>query len=232
MTLINQSGTIKWGDDMAKILIIDDEKAINDLISFNLTLVGHKCLQLYTSKDIPQFLKMERPDLILLDVMLPEKNGFELIEDIKKFNIPVIFLTARNSVSDRVTGLEIGAEDYVVKPFEAVELNARINVVLRRNKSDIKEFRLDDVVVNFTEHKVFVDGIEIELKKQEYELLELLIQNKNIALSRDAIIDKAWELDYFGETRTVDVHIQKLRKKLNWQNRIKTVYKFGYRLEV
>lgn len=216
---------------MAKILVIDDERAINDLIALNLKLVGHNFVQWYTGEGVGAVLDAEKPDLVVLDVMLPEKDGFSLIEDIRNRNIPVIFLTARGGLSDRIHGLEIGAEDYIVKPFEAIELIARIQVVLRRCKVEAEEFRLGDVTVNFAKHKVWARGTEVKLKKQEYELLELLIQNKNIALSRDTIIQRAWSLDYFGETRTVDVHIQQLRKKLGWEDRIKTVYKFGYRLE-
>lgn len=164
--------------------------------------------------------------------MLPGKNGFELIKDILKQGVPVIFLMAKNTISDKVHGLEIGAEDYIVKPFQAVELIARINVVLRRNKKNLTEFILDETVVNLIKHTVTVGGEEIEITNKEFQLLDLLIQNKNIALSREIIIEKTWGYDFYGETRTVDVHIQKLRKKLNLENRIKTIYKYGYRLEV
>jgi DNA-binding response OmpR family regulator len=145
---------------------------------------------------------------------------------------PVIFLTAMGNLSDRVKGLKLGADDYIVKPFETIELLARIEAVLRRTQRASNIFSLDGTVVNLESRVVTVNGSEIELTLREYELLEILIKNKNIALSREKLLKLAWEYDYFGETRTVDVHIQKLRKKLNWENRIKTVYKMGYRLEV
>lgn len=217
---------------MAKILIVDDEKAINDLIAVNLKMVGHEYVQLYSGVQVLKTLDEMRIDLVILDVMLPGRDGFEIVQDIVKRNVPVIFLTARNTVTDKVHGLEIGAEDYIVKPFEAVELIARIHVVLRRNQTITNEFRLDDTVVELDKHIVTVHGQAIEITNKEFQLLDLLIQNKNIALSREKIIDQTWGYDFYGDTRTVDVHIQKIRKKLNWENRIKTVYKYGYRLEV
>ncbi|HZG17864.1 MAG TPA: response regulator transcription factor [Candidatus Bathyarchaeia archaeon] len=217
---------------MAKILIVDDEKAINDLVAVNVKMVGHEYVQLYCGDHISQILNETRIDLVILDVMLPGRDGFEIVQDIVKRNVPVIFLTARNTITDKVHGLEIGAEDYIVKPFEAVELIARIHVVLRRNQKAANEFRLDDTVVDLEKHIVTVHGQAIEMTNKEFQLLDLLIQNKNIALSREKIIELTWGFDFYGETRTVDVHIQKLRKKLHWENRIKTIYKYGYRLEV
>lgn len=217
---------------MAKILIVDDEKAINDLIAVNLKMVGHEYVQLYSGDQILKTLNEMRIDLVILDVMLPGRDGFEIMQDIVQRNVPVIFLTARNTVSDKVHGLGIGAEDYIVKPFEAVELIARIHVILRRNQKAPKEFRLDDTIVDLEKHIVTVQGQEIEITNREFQLLDFLVQNKNIALSREKIIEQTWGFDFYGDTRTVDVHIQKLRKKLNWETRIKTVYKYGYRLEV
>ncbi|MCM3627719.1 response regulator transcription factor [Paenibacillus glycanilyticus] len=217
---------------MAKILIVDDEKAINDLIAVNLKMVGHEYVQLYSGDQVVKTLNETRIDLVILDVMLPGRDGFEIVQDIVKRGVPVIFLTAKNSVSDKVHGLEIGAEDYIVKPFEAVELIARIHVVLRRNQKAANEFKLDDTIVDLDKHMVTVHGQEIEITNREFQLLDLLVQNKNIALSREKIIEQTWGFDFYGDTRTVDVHIQKLRKKLNWENRIKTIYKYGYRLEV
>lgn len=219
-------------DKMAKILIVDDEKAINDLIALNLKMVGHEYVQLYSGEQIPELLNETRIDLVILDVMLPGRDGFDLVGSFVKRGIPVIFLTARNTVSDKVHGLEIGAEDYIVKPFEAVELIARIHVVLRRNRKNTSEFSLDGTTVDLDKHIVTVNGQVVEMTNKEFQLLEFLIQNKNIALSREKIIEQTWGFDFYGETRTVDVHIQRLRKKLNWEHRIKTVYKYGYRLEV
>ncbi|MFB5676789.1 response regulator transcription factor [Paenibacillus terreus] len=217
---------------MAKILIVDDEKAINDLIALNLKMVGHEYIQLYSGEKISETLNGTRIDLVILDVMLPGLDGFGLIDQFVKRGIPVIFLTARSAVSDKVHGLEIGAEDYLVKPFEAVELIARIHVVLRRNQKNTSEFSLDGTTVDLDKHIVTVNGQVVEMTNKEFQLLDFLIQNKNIALSREKIIEQTWGFDFYGETRTVDVHIQRLRKKLNWEHHIKTVYKYGYRLEV
>jgi two-component system, OmpR family, alkaline phosphatase synthesis response regulator PhoP len=216
---------------MATILIIEDEKAINDLIAMNLKMVGHNCIQLYDGKNIIEEFNKNSIDLAILDIMLPGEDGFSLIPEFLAKEIPVIFLTAKSSLSDKVHGLEIGAEDYIVKPFEAVELIARVNVVLRRGKKSIDEFRIDETIVNFNERKITVEGKEVDITNKEFELIEILILNKNIALSREKILELIWGYDFFGETRTVDVHIQKLRKKLKWENHIKTIFRYGYRLE-
>ncbi|MDR6550241.1 response regulator transcription factor [Paenibacillus qinlingensis] len=217
---------------MAKILIVDDERAINDLIAVHLKMVGHEYIQLYSGDQVSDVLHANKIDLVILDVMLPGKDGFEVISEIVKRNVPVIYLTARDSLADKVHGLEIGAEDYIAKPFEAVELIARIHVILRRNQRENNEIILDHIVVDLDKHTVMVQGQRIDMTNKEFQLLELLIQNKNIALSRERIVERVWGFDFYGDTRTVDVHIQKLRKKLNWDNQIKTVYKYGYRLEV
>ena len=217
---------------MATILIIEDEKAINDLIAMNLNMVGHQCIQLCDGKNIIEAINKNTIDLAILDIMLPGKDGFCLIPEFLAKKIPVIFLTAKNSVSDKVHGLEIGAEDYIIKPFEAIELIARVNVVLRRGKKTIDKFLIDETIINFKERKILVEGIEVDTTNKEFELIELLVQNKNIALSREKILELIWGYDYMGETRTVDVHIQKLRKKLKLENHIKTIFRYGYRLEV
>lgn len=216
---------------MAHILVVEDEKSINDLIAMNLSLVGHTSSQAYDGNEALGFLLQNTYDLVIMDIMLPEIDGYSLLQYVPKES-PVIFLTARGSLSDRVKGLTLGADDYVVKPFETVELLARIGAVLRRTHQSPGVFSLDDTVINLESRTVTVEGSEIELTLREYELLEVLIQNKNVALSREKLLKMAWDYDYFGETRTVDVHIQKLRQKLRWNDRIKTVYKLGYRLEV
>ena len=216
---------------MAHLLIVEDEKSINDLIAMNLELVGHTCEQVYDGDEALKYIKSNGYALIILDIMLPSIDGFTLIQYVPQ-NTPVIFLTAMSNLSERVKGLKLGADDYILKPFETVELLARIEAILRRTNRSANIFSLDDTTVNLESRVVTVNGSEIEITLREYELLEILIKNKNIALSREKLLKLAWEYDYFGETRTVDVHIQKLRKKLNWENRIKTVYKMGYRLEV
>jgi DNA-binding response OmpR family regulator len=162
--------------------------------------------------------------------MLPGMDGFELMKFIPQ-NSPVIFLTAMGNLADRVKGLKLGADDYIVKPFEAIELLARVEAILRRTQKASNSFSLDNTKVNLDSRVVTVDGYEVELTLREYDLLEVLVKHQNIALSRENLLKMVWGYDYLGETRTVDVHIQKLRKKLKWDNRIKTVYKMGYRLE-
>ena len=219
---------------MAKVLIVDDEKSINDLILMNLSLVGYTCFQAFDGNQAVDSINKCKPDIILLDIMIPFKDGFSLMRDKELGDIPVIFLTAKDSVIDKVTGLKLGADDYITKPFEAVELIARVEAVLRRTKklSIQYEFVIGDTVVNTSERKAWIKNTEVELTNREFELLEVLIKNRNIALSRQKLLDLVWGYDYVGDTRTVDVHITKLRKKLKFENYIKTVYKLGYRLEV
>ena len=217
---------------MANILIVEDEKSINDLILLNLKLVGHTGKQAFDGKEAISALEDFQPDMVILDVMLPYDDGFLLMEKKVFENIPVIFLTAKDSTSDKVKGLKLGADDYIVKPFEAVELLARIEAVLRRIKPAERVITVDNTVVYLDQRTVTVEDSPKELTNREFELLEVLINNRNIALSREKLLDLAWGYDYFGDTRTVDVHITKLRKKLNFENRIKTVYKLGYRLEI
>ena len=214
---------------MAKILIVEDEKMINELILRNLQAVGHSCVQAYDGAEALERLDGERFDLVILDIMLPRLSGFEVMSRIH--DTPVIFLTAMGNVMDKVRGLGLGAEDYIVKPFEMLELIARVDVVLRRTKAQSRRFNLDGVTVDFDNMTVTRGQKTVELTPQEFQLLETLIRNRNIALSREKLLDLAWGMDYYGDARTVDVHIQKLRKKLGWNERIKTVYKIGYRLE-
>ena len=214
---------------MAKILIVEDEKMINELILRNLQAVGHSCVQAYDGAEALERLDGERFDLVILDIMLPRLSGFDVMSRIH--DTPVIFLTAMGNVMDKVRGLGLGAEDYIVKPFEMLELIARVNVVLRRTKAQSRRFSLDGVTVDFDNMTVSRGQRAVELTPQEFQLLETLIRNRNIALSREKLLDLAWGMDYYGDARTVDVHIQKLRKKLGWSEQIKTVYKVGYRLE-
>ena len=217
---------------MANILIVEDEKSINDLILMNLKLVGHTGKQAFDGKEAVSALDEFKPDMVILDVMLPYEDGFSLMEQKVFENIPVIFLTAKDSTSDKVKGLKLGADDYIVKPFEAVELLARVEAVLRRIKPSERVITVDSTIIYLDQRTVTVEDTPAELTNREFELLEVLINNRNLALSREKLLDLAWGYDYFGDTRTVDVHITKLRKKLNFENRIKTVYKLGYRLEI
>ena len=215
---------------MANILIVEDEYIINELVKRNLELAGHRCVSIFDGDAALAEMRKDSYDLIILDVMLPEQDGFTLLE--QENHTPVIFLTARDSLTDRMKGFSLGADDYIVKPFEMQELSARVGAVLRRTKKDAKVFELDDVRVKLDGRLVYRDGSIVDLTPKEYELLEVLITNRNIALSRDKLLELVWAYDFDGDSRTVDVHVQKLRRKLGWENRIKTVYKLGYRLEV
>ncbi|MCL2827603.1 MAG: response regulator transcription factor [Oscillospiraceae bacterium] len=216
---------------MAHILIAEDEAAINTLIEKNLTLVGHTCVSVFDGEAVFDAIERHRFDLILLDIMMPKIDGFSVIAELRE-DIPIIFITARGSVQDRVHGLKLGADDYIVKPFDMLELSARVESVLRRAGKAAQGFALGNVTVDLSGRQVFRNGVPQEFTPQEFLLIEALIQNRNIALSRDKLLDIAWGYDYGGDTRTVDVHIHNIRKKLGWETVIKTVYKLGYRLEV
>lgn len=217
---------------MAKIMVVEDEEAIGDLILMNLKLVGHTGISIRDGNEVMNSVKLNRPDLIILDIMLPGKDGFSLMKEIEPLHIPVIFLTAKEDLMDKITGLKLGADDYMVKPFAIIELLTRIETILKRYKISGDIFILDNLEVNMEAHIVRLDNEQIELTSKEFLLLEILIQNKNIALSREKLLELVWGYDYMGETRTVDVHIQRLRKKLCMEDKIKTVFKMGYRLEV
>ena len=214
---------------MANILIVEDEEVIHELIKRNLSLVGHICHSAFDGKEALECLADKRFDLMILDIMLPKEDGFSVMRQAK--GQPTIFLTARDSFNDRMTGFSLGADDYIIKPFELLEMLARVEAVLRRTQTSASTFRLDKVLINFDSRQVYREQELLELTPKEYELLEVLVKNRNIALARERLLELVWGYDFEGETRTVDVHIQKLRKKTGWENRIKTVYKMGYRLE-
>lgn len=215
---------------MAHILIVEDDFAVRELIKRNLQMVGHTCNYVAEGDKVAFIMEQENFDLVILDVMLPELSGFEVIRDIKE--IPVIFVTARGSLEDKLKGLGLGAEDYIVKPFEVLELIARVGVVLKRYEKNETLIRIEDVEVDIKQHIVKKAEEVVGLTPQEFRLLEVMIQNKNLALSREQILNLAWGYDYEGESKTVDVHIRKLRQKLGLENHIKTVSKLGYRLEI
>lgn len=217
---------------MAKILIAEDEIQINDLIKKNLCLVGHDCTQVYDGDSALDAALTGHFDLIVLDVMLPGISGFEVITQIKDTKSPVIFVTAKGALNDRLKGLRLGADDYIVKPFEILELIERVDVVLRRVNGASASFEFDDISVDFNSRLVYKDGFAVDLTPKEFDLLEALIKNRNLALSRDRLIYLVWTYDFDGNDRTVDTHIQRLRKKLGIENHLKTVFKTGYRLEV
>lgn len=216
---------------MTKILIVEDEKPIANLIDWNLTACGYQCSSVHDGLAAADLLQEHTYDLILLDIMLPGVDGYALLEQIKPTKTPVIFITAKGSVADRVQGLRAGADDYLVKPFEVVELIARVESVLRRSGKGQTVYSLGDVTVDMESMQVTKAGQPITLTRKEFDLLVLFLQNINIALFRESIYERVWESDFLGDSRTVDLHIQRLRKKLSWQNRLIAVYKVGYRLE-
>ena len=215
---------------MANILVVEDELAINELVKRNLSLGGHSCFSAMDGEEALGCLQKNKMDLVILDIMLPKLDGFEVLKQIK--GIPIIFLTAKSSVDDRVKGLMMGADDYMTKPFEMLELIARVEAVLRRTKKQEEVFQMDNIKVNLTSRTVYLEEERIDCTLKEFELLETLIKNRNVALSREKLLELVWGYDYEGETRTVDVHIQRIRKKFHLEKRIATVYKLGYRLEV
>ena len=217
---------------MIKILIVEDEVPISNLISMSLEKAGYQCECVFDGMEAADKLEEEYYDLVLLDIMLPKVDGYELMEYIQPMGIPVIFLTAKSNVEDTVKGLEMGAEDYLTKPFEIVELLARVEVVLRRYDKNEQYLRVEEVEVDTRSRTVKKDKKVVRLTNKEYELLIMFIKNKNIALFRDVIYERIWEKDYTGESSTVDLHVQRLKRKLGWEEKIKTIYKIGYRLEV
>ena len=216
---------------MIKILVVEDERPISDLIRMNLEDAGYQCTCALDGLTAADILEKHTFDLVLLDIMLPKVDGYELFEYIKPTGTPVIFLTAKAGLNDRVKGLNLGAEDYIVKPFEIVELMARIQVVLRRYHKDATKLVFGDIVLNTENRTVCRNGQEIVLTPKEFTLLELLVRNKNMTLFRDKIYELVWENDSYGDTRTLNLHVQRLRKKLGLTEKLKTIYKVGYRLE-
>lgn len=216
---------------MAKILVVDDEELINQLISQNLKLVGYQVEQAFGGKKALEKIETGDYDLVILDIMLPEFSGFEVIQEIKG-KAPVIFVSAKAQLQDKVNGLQLGAEDYIVKPFEMLELLTRVQVILRRNKKEASTFAYKDIMVDFEKHQVLKNKNEIAMTPKEFDLLHIMILNRNIALTREKLLFLVWGYDYEGDTRTVDIHIQRLRKKIRWENEIKTIFKVGYRLEL
>lgn len=216
---------------MQRILIVEDEEAIANLIKVNLTAEGYCCICAYDGKAGADYIEKEAFDLILLDIMLPEINGYELLEYVKPLGTPVIFLTAKGGVDDRIKGLKLGADDYIVKPFQIGELIARVEALLRRYGKVNNKLAFADVEIDMVSRTVNKGGKALDLTMKEFDLLVELIQNKNVALYRERLYEKVWGETYMGDTRTLDSHIQRLRKKLGWDKYIKTVFRIGYRLE-
>ena len=228
-----------------KILVIEDDRAISELLCMNLEAAGYETVAAYDGEEAQRLLLwQEDADLAVVDIMLPGKDGFALMEDFKKKELPVLYLTAKDDVASKVKGLKLGAEDYMVKPFEMPEYptafvqerfeqinSSRIEKVLERTGRAKKVLTVRNILVDMQSHQVYKDGLPVSLKPMEYDLFVLLLQNKNIALGREELLKRVWGENYLGESRTVDVHIGQLRKKLELYDEIRTIPKLGYRLE-
>lgn len=224
-----------------KILVIDDELNIVELLKYNLLSSGYKVLYALNGKDGLNLAIDNKPDLILLDIMLPEMDGFDVCKEMKKNkgieNIPIIMLTAKGDEFDKILGLELGADDYITKPFSVRELLARIKVVLRRNlKEELSDvISIGDLTIYMDKHEVIKSDAKLDLTLKEFELLRLLITNKGRVLTRDFLLDKIWGYEYYGETRTVDVHVRHLRQKIEDDDSnpkyIETVRGIGYKFK-
>ncbi len=222
-----------------KVLIVDDEEHITELIKFNLENNGYKTICADNGLDALKLAKEENPDLILLDVMLPGMDGYDVCKEVRKDNsicsTPIMMITAKGEEFDKVLGLELGADDYITKPFSIRELLARVKAILRRTtiKSVDKSYNFGKININFEKHEILKEGLKIELTLKEFEVLELLIKNKGRVMTRDFLLDKVWGYEYIGETRTVDVHIRHLRQKIEEDDKspkyIETIRGIGYR---
>ena len=213
---------------MAKILIVEDDTAIRVMVKMHLSLVGHDVLEAEDADGAREILEREKADLVILDIMLPGEDGFKIGERLIAEGMSVLFLTARTALSDRLRGLTMGAEDYILKPFEPAELLARIENILKRNQKQEDAFRTRDILIDFKARRVLLRGNEVVLTALEFDLLSMLARRRNIAVSREELLNTVWGYNYMGETRTVDVHVQRLRAKIG-QEYIETVYKYGYR---
>ena len=217
---------------MIKILIVDDEKPICDLIDLNLTSAGYHCTSVQDGLQAIDLIEKEEFELVLLDIMLPGADGYDVMEYIRPYKVPVIFISAKHEVKDRVRGLKLGADDYLIKPFDVTELLARVEAVLRRyNKTD-KVITLGDVEIDVDARRVMRDGSPVPLTSKEFDLMLLFVENRNIALFRENLYERVWDDEYLANSRTLDLHVQRLRRKLGWEKNLVAVYKVGYRLEM
>lgn len=216
---------------MTDILVVEDDEAIANLICVSLSAEGYRCTCARDGMEGADYIERQSFDLVLLDIMLPEVDGYELLEYIKPTGTPVIFLTAKGSIEDKVRGLRAGADDYLSKPFQIGELLARVEAVLRRLGKGERQLEVGDVSVRLDSRQVLKSGVALTLTVKEFDLLVELMRNRNIALYREQLYEKVWKEPFNGETRTLDSHIQRLRRKLGWEDRIRTVFRIGYRLE-
>ena len=219
---------------MIKILVVEDDYGIRDLIELTLKMENYTTITAKDGEEALNKIENEKSDLILLDIMIPKIDGFKLIRMIYDKSVPVIFLSAKSQVQDKILGLKLGAEDYITKPFEPLELLARIEVVLRRKKSSKKEenvIKYHHLLVQTNKRLVKSNDVIVQLTLKEYNLLLIFLNNINNVLTREVLLEKIWGFDFYGETRTVDMHIKQLRDKLDLKEYLKTVYKVGYILK-
>ncbi|MCM8710483.1 response regulator transcription factor [Clostridium sp. SYSU_GA19001] len=225
-----------------KILIVDDEEHIQELIKFNLENNGYRVICASNGMEALKLAKSEKPDLVLLDLMLPGIDGYDVCKEIRRensiSNMPIIMITAKSEELDKILGLELGADDYMTKPFSVRELLARVKALLRRTSTQAIDmsYKFDNITVDFEKHEVTKEGKKIDLTLKEFEVLELLIKNKGRVITREFLLDKVWGYEYIGETRTVDVHIRHLRQKIEVDDKcpkyIETIRGVGYRFNV
>lgn len=215
---------------MNKILIVEDEIAIAEMIEMQLVQAGYDCTYVLDGEQAGMLLEEKDFDLILLDIMLPNISGYELMGYIEPMNIPVIFLTAKDTVKDKIKGIKMGADDYITKPFDMGELLARVEMVLRRYGKGMNTLFFKDIEIRMNSHEVIRAGCHIALTPKEYKLLVVLVQNKNNVMRKEDLYEKVWETDYVGNSRTVDLHVQRLRNKTGLKTEITTVFGIGYML--
>ena len=216
---------------MSKILVVDDELNICELLKLYLENEGYTVFTANDGQAAVTAFQQKAPDLVLLDIMLPGPDGYELLDYLRSVQTPVIFLTAKTAVADRVRGLHLGADDYITKPFEPTELVARVEAVLRRCGKAQGTLAAFDVVLDPAARRVTRSGTPLHLTPREFDLLEVLLRNRGIVLYREVLYERVWGLDAEYDSRTLDLHIQRLRKKLGWKNEIRTVFRVGYVLE-
>ena len=217
----------------ARILVIEDEMSINDLLCMNLEIAGYETVGYLDGNEAYEAIIQDHAfQCALVDIMLPGRDGYSLLPKLKQYEIPVIFLTAKGDIASKIKGLKDGAEDYIVKPFEMLEVMVRLEKVLERHGNVQKQIQIDDITIDTISHTVTRNGEEIYLKPMEYNCLMMFVRNPNKALTREQLLAGLWGVEFEGETRTVDAHVGRIRKKLGWQGRIKTIPRIGYRLEV
>lgn len=231
----------KSGENMdikSKILIVDDDENISELISLYLEKEGYQTRSVFNGNDAVTVFKTYLPNLVILDLMLPGKDGFDVCKEIRQMsNIPIIMLTAKGETFDKILGLELGADDYMVKPFDTKELTARVKAVLRRyspKKDNSKQIVMPNLAINLSNYTVFYNEKKVEMPPKELELLYFLASNPNQVFTREQLLDRIWGYEYIGDTRTVDVHVKRIREKIAETDQwgVKTVWGIGYKFEV